>query len=107
MKTYRLYALTIITEEEAGKKDYELAIEDGLIINMEDQEKRWLIDAIITEQEKHLLEQIAENDQKLQARVLITSKNNRPAMMELSIRKITELTNKIGILLEGKMILNG
>lgn len=101
MKTYRLYSLKIINENAPSTIEQNIAIEDGLIINMEDLDKKWLIDAIIEKSDKPLFE--AFNKDSFSVEVIITSKDNLPAKMQVSIRNITQLSNKVGILLEGKM----
>lgn len=103
MKTYQLCTLKVINEENPNNETIEINIEDGLIINKEDGSKKWLIDAIITEEDRALIENLTKEKNELKIEVAITTKNNRPATMDMSIRNIVQLSRNVGILLEGYM----
>ena len=102
MKTYRLYSLKILTKENLAQIERNIAIEDGLIINMETQDRKWLIDAIVENEDKKTFDVYANDS--FEVEVVITSNQNSPAKMQVNIRNITKLSNKTGVLLEGTMI---
>lgn len=102
MKTYRLYSLKILTKENSAQVERKIAIEDGLIINMETQDRKWLIDAIVENEDKKTFDDYASDS--FEVEVVITSNQNLPAKMQVNIRNITKLSNKTGVLLEGTMI---
>lgn len=106
MKTYRLYSLRILVGEEKGIVQKNIPIEDGLIINMEDDKKNWLIDAVIENSNKELFTNLFTNKETFIVEAVITSKNNYPATMSATVRKIIDLSGKIGVLLDGILVIN-
>ncbi|WP_209123951.1 YwpF-like family protein [Alkalihalobacillus sp. BA299] len=105
MKTYRLFSLRVLQPHEKGVSQVDIPLEDGLIIDMEDSAKKWLIDAVIMPNHIEIFEQSQKENQKLIIEAVITSKNNYPATMVTKIRKITHLSDKVSILLDGLMVI--
>ncbi|OLO27627.1 hypothetical protein BTR23_19585 [Alkalihalophilus pseudofirmus] len=105
VKTYRLFSLQVLQPHEKGVSQLEIPIQDGLIIDMEDHEKKWLIDAVINTDKVGIFEKCDKENGKLIIEAVITSENNYPATMVTKIRKITHLSDKVSILLDGLMVI--
>ncbi|MFV8827679.1 YwpF family protein [Alkalihalobacterium sp. APHAB7] len=103
MKTYRLFSLRVLQPHEKGVSQVEIPLQDGLIIDMEDSAKKWLIDAVINQDVIGIFEKCEKENGKLILEAVITSENNYPATMVTKVRKITHLSNKVSILLDGLM----
>ncbi|WP_216831566.1 YwpF-like family protein [Alkalihalobacterium elongatum] len=104
MKTYRLFSLRLLQPHEKGVTQVEVPLQDGLIIDMEDSAKKWLIDAVITPDLTAIFEKCQEENGKLIIEAVITSEKNYPATMVTKVRKITHLSDKVSILLDGLMV---
>ncbi len=102
VKTYRLFSLRVFEGHENGVTQKNIPIENGLIIDVEDGDKKWLVDAIFEETDDFS----PVEGQTLLIEVVITSKNNYPATMVVDVKKITTLSTKKSFLLEGHMAIN-
>lgn len=103
MKTFKLYSICLL-EGKSGKVEQKpIPIEDGLIINMENKEKTWFIDAVVSRDQLDYFKHIHEQKRHILVDVIITSKDNHPAAMITSVKTITELSDHVSILLEAKL----
>lgn len=99
MKTFKLVSLQIV--EDQGLID--ISLEDGLIINKEDHQSSWLIEAYIKKDYLDLFQKAHTADAELNVQVVITKKDNRPAPFLVKVRLITEFKHHISVLLEGSL----
>lgn len=102
MKTFKLVGLKIERKEQEGRIE-DLPLADGLIINREDGENSWLIEALLSKQYRCYFERNAQNDSEFRLFVTITKKSNTPAQIVAKVKSITTLEDHISILLEGRM----
>lgn len=100
MKTFKLVAMQIITEEEL-LVDIELT--DGLIINKEDDTKRWIMEAFINESHYLAFDKATPNKEEFHLQVVITKKDNDPATFSASLLSVKKVDGHISILMEGKL----
>ncbi|ERN52393.1 YwpF-like family protein [Alkalihalophilus marmarensis] len=105
MKTFKLYSLCILEGSEGSIKQRAVPLKDGLIINMENEEHTWHIDAVMEESFKGYFEEIKQESGHLLVDAIITSKNNHPATMVTNVVTITDLSGGISVLLEAKLVL--
>ncbi|MFC0562063.1 YwpF-like family protein [Halalkalibacter alkalisediminis] len=106
MKTFKLYSLSLLEGKDGNVHQKMVPIEDGLIINMENQKQMWYIEAVISQEYKKYFQDVKTQKGHILVDVVITSKDNHPAAMITSVQSITELTDqKISILLEAKLAL--
>ncbi|WP_088104646.1 YwpF-like family protein [Halalkalibacter urbisdiaboli] len=105
MKTFRLYSLSLLEKEEGEVVHKPIPVKDGLIINLENKEQTWYIDAVVSKEHKMYFENVREHNQNILVDVVITSKENHPAAMITSVSAITELSENFSILLEAKLVL--
>lgn len=99
MKTFKLVSLQLV--EENGLIDIQL--DDGLIINKEDEKSTWLLEAFIDKSYLEYFKKRADDKDELTIQVVITKKENDPAAFQTKITSISELENHISILFEGSL----
>ncbi|MDW2876394.1 MULTISPECIES: YwpF-like family protein [Bacillaceae] len=99
MKTFKLISLQIVEEE--GLKD--IALDDGLIINKEDDLSNWLIEAYISKTYLDYFNAAEDANQELTVQAVITKKENDPAAFITTVSSVKELENHISILLQGSL----
>ncbi|MEF7562502.1 YwpF-like family protein [Bacillus infantis] len=99
MKTFKLISLQIVEEE--GLKD--IALDDGLIINKEDDLSNWLIEAYISKTYLDYFTAAEDANQELTVQAVITKKENDPAAFITTVSSVKELENHISILLQGSL----
>ncbi|WP_243387049.1 YwpF-like family protein [Bacillus kexueae] len=102
MKTFKLVGLKVERKEQEGRIE-DIPIIDGLVINKEDGENSWLIEALISKRYRYYFERNAQNQSELRLFVTITKKNNTPAQIVAKVKSITPLEERISLLLEGRM----
>jgi hypothetical protein len=99
MKTFKLISLQIV--EEDGLKD--IALDDGLIINKEDDLSNWLIEAYTNKTYLDYFTAVTEEQKELTVQAVITKKENDPAAFVTRVSSVKELENHISVLLEGSL----
>ncbi|MCM3759552.1 YwpF-like family protein [Alkalihalobacillus oceani] len=103
MKTFKLYSICLLEGKEDSVEQKKISIEDGLIINMENPEKTWYIEAVFAHTELDFFERVQREDRHMLADVVITSKENQPATMITKLKAITKLSEQISVLFEAKL----
>ncbi len=91
---------------ENGVSQENIPVEDGLIIDVDDNGKKWLIDAVVTNSGADKFTDVYEHDKNILIEVVITSEKNYPATMVAKVQKMTDLTEKTSVLLEGHIAIN-
>lgn len=100
MKTFKLVLMQVVKED--GLMD--IALDDGLIINKEDEHNSWLMEAYIpTSSHYSFFQEAYINKTDLLIQVVITKKDNKPALFQAKATSVTKLKNHISVLLEGIM----
>ncbi|TWI56885.1 YwpF family protein [Halalkalibacter nanhaiisediminis] len=103
MKTFKLYSFCLL-EGKSGKVEKKpIPIQDGLIINLENSEHTWYIDAVFSADQFDYFKDLHEQGAHILVDVIITSKDNHPATMISSVQTITSLSEQISILFEAKL----
>ncbi|WP_163099456.1 YwpF family protein [Peribacillus alkalitolerans] len=99
MKSFKLVSFQIIT---GIKQAEDVELQDGLIINKEDEHNRWLIEAFVTEEEFLRIEPLLKKD-TIWIQVVITKKENDPAAFETKVLHMKKVQNNYTILFEGHL----
>jgi YwpF-like protein len=99
MKTFKLVSLQIV--EGDGLKD--IFLDDGLIINKEDDLSNWLIEAYTSKSFLEYFTAAKESEKELTVQAVITKKENDPAPLMTTVSSVKELENHISVLLEGSL----
>lgn len=100
LKTFRLVSLQIV--EEDNLKDIEL--EDGLIINKEDENRTWLVEAFIAPEYFDYFQAAFEDQRDMYTQVIITKKENEPAVLKSKVCCVKKLESHVSVLLEGTFV---
>lgn len=103
MKTFHLYSISLLQGQSGKVEHLPISMKDGLIINMENHEKTWYIDAVFDREHLAFFEKIKADNRHILVEVIITSPDNPPAAMITSIDTITELSEHISVLFKAKM----
>ncbi|OJT66022.1 YwpF-like family protein [Bacillus altitudinis] len=105
MKTFRLIDLKIELDPKQDKMS-SIPLRDGLIINKEDGENHWMIEALIPKKHRQVFEVLFQQHTEVKILVTITKENNRPVHLLVQVKNIVALEENISVLLDGKMITN-
>jgi hypothetical protein len=104
MKTFLLKALQIVESqnEEILKTDIDLL--DGLIINREDDNNTWLIEALLDKKYLAFFMEMKEKQEQVMIEVKISKLTNAPATFITSIDSINKIGKHINVMFMGKII---
>lgn len=102
MKTFRLVYLKIFDEDD-GFKHTEIPLEDGLIINREDEENRWTIEALTSRSYLNYFKKLQKKDH-IMIQVKITKETNDPATFLTKIIDMNEIGSEMNVLFMGTII---
>ncbi|RHW37226.1 hypothetical protein D1B31_15755 [Neobacillus notoginsengisoli] len=99
MKTFRLVSLGILDNEDMT----EIPLESGLIINKEDEQANWLIEAYTDISFYEYFKKIEEKENEFIVQVNITSRENDPAFFQTRLCTLKKFERHISVLLEGRL----
>ncbi|VEF46495.1 YwpF [Bacillus freudenreichii] len=100
MKTFKIVALQVIDEQKHAKN---IPLTDGLIINKENEEGSWIIEAYVADRFQSYFESIQEENTPFEIRVIITHAANDPAPFTVSIHSIRPVKDHISVLFIGRL----
>jgi hypothetical protein len=89
MKTFRLISLQVV--EECGL--IEIKLEDGLVINKEDENRTWLLEASVSTTYETYFQSLLDAGKNVTLQVVISRKENDPAYFQakpLLLKKLSE-----------------
>lgn len=101
MKTFRLCSLTVYVESDNQARQHHIPLEEGLIINKEDQGDHWLIEGLIKKDLKSFFDHLKENDEPMLVEASITNKDNPPASFVATVRETKFIEDQLQLLLDG------
>jgi hypothetical protein len=104
MKTFKLVGLTNIRHEGQMVKRENIVLKDGLIINKEDGENNWLIEACVDKQYLPFFEEASAQEQELHLLATISKKSNDPATIFAKVKTITVMEEHLSVLLDGTLV---
>ncbi|KAB7671809.1 YwpF family protein [Bacillus sp. B1-b2] len=99
MKTFKLVSLQIVSNGKVTP----IKLNDGLIINKEDDHNRWLIEIYSDYTITSFFEVAHTEQEELLVHATITKRENDPAPFQVKVLSIQTLGNKVSILLEGTL----
>ena|SRR5690625_1141123 len=103
MKTFKLKSLEIIENKDGEIFQYNIPLSDGLIIDREDEESRWVIEAYMTNEFHEHFKTIKQNEE-IMIQVKISKESNDPATFITSIINMTAIRNKLSVLFMGTIV---
>ncbi|MFD1780280.1 YwpF-like family protein [Fredinandcohnia salidurans] len=104
MKTFKLVSLKVLHQDEQPDRVEDIPLIDGLIINREDGENRWIVEAFIEKTYKAIFEKAKQAQEKLNLQVTISKKSNDPAPLMGEVKIIKEMENSVSVLLDGNLV---
>ncbi|TMW73346.1 YwpF-like family protein [Alteribacter natronophilus] len=107
MKTFKLCSLAVLFDDEHGKEELDgkqIPLVDGLIINKEEANKNWLVEAVLDKKWRRFFEEYKEADQHFMAEVTITKKTNDPATLVCSVKSVNDLSSHLSVHLDGVIV---
>ncbi|PLR85083.1 hypothetical protein CVD25_00285 [Bacillus canaveralius] len=99
MKTFKLISLQIVD----GTDLIDVELDDGLIINKEDEKNTWLLEAYTDKSYYEFFQKLADENKELLVQVVITKKENEPVAFETTVHSVRQLETKMSVLLQGTL----
>ncbi|WP_404459096.1 YwpF family protein [Oceanobacillus kapialis] len=104
MKTFKLRSLQLLESHDDQIEQHTIDLLDGLIINREDDQLRWVIEAYVSHDYFSFLNALYENQNEIIIRAKITKKSNEPATFITKITGINEIGNNMNVLFIGTLV---
>lgn len=104
MKTFKLISLDIVEEKNDDITQRRIKLQDGLIINREDDHGRWVIEAYVDESYRDFFETMCENEEQLLIQVKITKENNRPATFMVKPIDVNMIADRMNVIFMGTIV---
>lgn len=99
MKTFKMISVEIL--HDGNYIDYPLI--DGIIINQENSHHMWILELFISKEYKNFFEERIEDNELLEAKVVISYPENEPAAFLVDVASIKQIDNNISVLLKGRL----
>ena len=100
MKTFKMLSVGILHEGQF--QDFPLI--DGIIINQENSHRMWILEMFIDAKHKEFFELKMKNEEELlEAKVVISYPENDPAAFRVTIHAIKEIGDNISVLMKGRL----
>ncbi|GAA0446304.1 YwpF-like family protein [Lentibacillus halophilus] len=104
MKTFKLQSLKVIDNDEEDMLQQDILFMDGLIINREDEQNRWLIEIYLEPSYNDFFQKLAREETDVLLQVKITKESNEPATFITSIIGINDIGDQINVLFMGTIV---
>ncbi|MEH7352139.1 YwpF-like family protein [Neobacillus drentensis] len=99
MKTFKLYSLDVVEDDSS----VEVPLVDGLILNKEDDQSTWLLEAYTDLSLYDYFKKISEQNRDIIVEAVITKKENAPAFFQTKICSLLKFEKYINVLFEGHL----
>jgi len=99
MKSFKLFSLDVMD----GETSVEVPLEDGLILNKEDERSTWLLEAYTDLSLYDFFKTIHNQSRDLIVEAVITKKENTPAYFQTKIVSLNKFEKHISVLFEGHL----
>ena len=99
MKSFKLVALEVVEDGNS----VEIPLEDGLIINKENESASWLLEAYTDLSLYDYFQKIHEQSREVIVQAVITKRENDPAYFQTKIATLKKFENHISVLFEGRL----
>ncbi|MDQ0298475.1 hypothetical protein J2S78_000883 [Salibacterium salarium] len=106
MKTFRLVTVQLLLMQDEQIITHDVPLEQGLIINREENDKSWLIEAVVPKNQETFFQDKQQREQMLVLEVIITDRHNDPALMTGTIRNVVMLNESVSVMIDAKMAAN-
>ena len=100
MKTFKLISLHVTGDHGL----IEINLEDGLIINKEDENRTWLLEASVSASYEDYFQSLLEDEKDLTLQIVISRKENEPAYYYSKLFHIRKLdSDSLSVLFKGSL----
>ncbi|WP_185819554.1 YwpF family protein [Salibacterium salarium] len=106
MKTFRLVTVQLLLMQDEQIITHDVPLDQGLIINREENDKSWLIEAVVPKNQETFFQDKQQREQMLVLEVIITDRHNDPALMKGTIRNVVMLNESVSVMIDAKMAAN-
>ncbi|MFZ3579659.1 YwpF-like family protein [Virgibacillus sp. DJP39] len=104
MKTFKLYSLEFVENKGDEIFQREIPLIDGLIINREDEQNQWVIEAYMEKENQDLFHNIQQKRDTVMLQAKITKETNTPATFITSIVSINDIGEGINVIFIGTIV---
>jgi YwpF-like protein len=104
MKTFKLKLLNIMEEKDGEIMPHKIELLDGLIINREDENNQWTIEAYLDKSYLPFFEELWKQKPEILIQVKITKESNDTATFITTIIDINEIGSHINVLFLGNIV---
>ncbi|SFD46723.1 YwpF-like protein [Lentibacillus persicus] len=104
MKTFKLSSLKIIDNEDADMLEQPIPLLDGLIINREDNNSRWVVEAYLDKSQYDFFHNLRKNSAEVLIQAKITKESNRPATFITAIVDMNLIGEQINVIFMGTIV---
>jgi hypothetical protein len=106
LKTFRLVTLAILQGDGKQPRILDVDLIDGLIINKEDGDNHWMIEAFIDKKYFELFNQSVLSNKDIHFQATISKVTNDPASLIGNVKSINVLSEHISVLIDGLLVRN-
>lgn len=103
MKTFKLKKLEIV-DNNADIEQNKITLLDGLIIDREDDNSQWIIEAYIEKSHFAYFNNLYEKKDEIMIHATITKESNEPATFFATVLGVNEIGDDMNVLFIGKII---
>ncbi|MFD1361527.1 YwpF family protein [Lentibacillus salinarum] len=104
MKTFKLASLKIINNEDNDVLQQSISLLDGLIINREDEENRWVVEAYVNQDYYDFFQNLYSHQEEVLIEVKITKQDNKPATFITSMIGLNKIGEQMNVLFIGTIV---
>jgi hypothetical protein len=104
MKTFKLKALEIVEQEDEEIIQNKIKLKDGLIINREDEQNQWVIEAYIEKSYLSFFKALQADAHEVLLQAKITKESNNYATFITSLIGLNEIGENINVLFQGTIV---
>lgn len=104
MKTFKLAALEILDNQNSRMVQQSFPLLDGLVINREDEQDRWVIEAYLEHKFFGFFQNLNEKQEEVLVQVKISKESNEPATFITGIIGINEIGAHMNVLFRGTIV---
>lgn len=99
LKTFKMLSFDLVSEDQIKK----IPLVDGIIINQENSHQTWVLELFTSSDYLQFFNELLHADVILDARAIISLPDNEPAPFSVVVHSITEIDNRISVLLKGRL----
>lgn len=104
MKTFKLISLKVLEKKNENIIHRVIPLIDGLIINREDNENQWIIEAFIDQSYEPYFNELRDDKNEVMLQVKISKESNDPAFFITKIIGMNRIGKNMNILFKGTII---